>query len=96
MKQETIKKYETVIGLEIHSQLNTKTKMFCSCSTSFGQKQNTNICPVCSGKPGALPSLNSKAIEYSIRAALAFNCKINNKNIFARKNYFYPDLPKGY
>ncbi|MCX6113562.1 MAG: Asp-tRNA(Asn)/Glu-tRNA(Gln) amidotransferase subunit GatB [Proteobacteria bacterium] len=95
-KTENKKGYNAVIGLEIHAQLSTKSKMFCSCSTSFGKKQNTNICPVCSGQPGALPSINSRAVEYAVRAALAFNCKINNKNIFARKNYFYPDLPKGY
>jgi aspartyl-tRNA(Asn)/glutamyl-tRNA(Gln) amidotransferase subunit B len=89
-------KYETVIGLEIHAQLSTKSKMFCACASSFGQKQNTNICPVCSAQPGALPSLNGKAVEYAVRAALAFNCKVHHKSIFARKNYFYPDLPKGY
>ncbi|MEI6092761.1 MAG: Asp-tRNA(Asn)/Glu-tRNA(Gln) amidotransferase subunit GatB [bacterium] len=89
-------KYESVIGLEIHSQLSTKSKMFCSCSTSFGKKQNTNICPVCSAQPGSLPSVNGKAIEYAVKTALAFNCKINKNSIFARKNYFYPDLPKGY
>lgn len=89
-------KYEAVIGLEIHSQLSTKSKMFCSCSTSFGRKQNTNICPVCSAQPGALPSVNGKAIEYAVKTALAFNCKVNNNSVFARKNYFYPDLPKGY
>lgn len=89
-------KYEAVIGLEIHSQLSTKSKMFCSCPTSFGKKQNTNICPVCSAQPGALPSVNGRAIEYAVKTALAFNCKINNNSIFARKNYFYPDLPKGY
>jgi len=96
MDSENKKDYKAVIGLEIHAQLSTKSKMFCACSTFFGQKQNTNICPVCSGQPGALPSLNSKAVEYAVRAALAFNCKIHKKNIFARKNYFYPDLPKGY
>jgi aspartyl-tRNA(Asn)/glutamyl-tRNA(Gln) amidotransferase subunit B len=89
-------KYETVIGLEIHAQLSTKSKMFCACASSFGQKQNTNICPVCSAQPGALPSLNGKAVEYAVRSALAFNCGIHHQSIFARKNYFYPDLPKGY
>ncbi|MEI6080250.1 MAG: Asp-tRNA(Asn)/Glu-tRNA(Gln) amidotransferase subunit GatB [bacterium] len=88
--------YETVIGLEIHAQLSTKSKMFCACASSFGQRPNTNICPVCSAQPGALPSLNAKAIEYAVKAALAFNCSINHRSIFARKNYFYPDLPKGY
>lgn len=88
--------YEAVIGLEIHTQLKTKTKIFCSCSTEFGGRPNTNICPVCTGQPGALPVLNKEAVELAIRCGLALNCRINPKSIFARKNYFYPDLPKGY
>lgn len=89
-------KYETIIGLEIHAQLSTKSKMFCSCATSFGEKPNTNICPICAGHPGVLPTLNKAAVDHAIRAALSLNCKINHKSVFARKNYFYPDLPKGY
>jgi len=89
-------KYETVIGLEIHAQLSTRSKMFCTCATSFGEKPNLNICPVCSGHPGVLPTLNKLAVEYAVKTALALNCKVNHKSVFARKNYFYPDLPKGY
>jgi len=88
--------YETVIGLEIHSQLLTESKMFCSCSTKFGAKPNTNICPICTGQPGVLPVTNKKAIELAIKTALTLNCRIENKCVFARKNYFYPDLPKNY
>ncbi|KPJ68650.1 glutamyl-tRNA amidotransferase [candidate division WOR-1 bacterium DG_54_3] len=88
--------YETVIGLEIHAQLLTESKMFCGCSTKFGAKPNTNICPVCTGQPGVLPVTNKKAIELAIKTALALNCKIESGSIFARKNYFYPDLPKDY
>ena len=88
--------YETVIGLEIHSQLQTQSKMFCSCSAKFGAGPNSNICPVCTGQPGSLPVMNSKAIELAVKTALALNCRINNESVFARKNYFYPDLPKGY
>jgi len=88
--------YETVIGLEIHAQLLTESKMFCSCSTKFGAKPNTNICPICTGQPGVLPVTNKKAIELTIKTALALNCRIENKCVFARKNYFYPDLPKNY
>src|SRR6202008_3749800 len=89
-------KYEPVIGLEVHVQLLTETKIFCSCSTRFGAPPNTNVCPVCLGMPGSLPVLNKKAVESAVLAALALNCRINETSIFARKNYFYPDLPKGY
>ena len=89
-------KFEPVIGLEVHVHLLTATKIFCSCSTRFGAPPNTNVCPVCLGMPGALPVLNKKAVEFATLAAMALNCRINETSIFARKNYFYPDLPKGY
>jgi aspartyl-tRNA(Asn)/glutamyl-tRNA(Gln) amidotransferase subunit B len=88
--------FEPVIGLEIHAQLQTATKIFCGCSTAFGAPPNTQVCPVCLGFPGALPVLNRAAVDLAIRAGLALGCRINETSIFARKNYFYPDLPKGY
>jgi aspartyl-tRNA(Asn)/glutamyl-tRNA(Gln) amidotransferase subunit B len=88
--------FEAVIGLEIHAQLLTQSKMFCGCSTAFGAPPNTHVCPVCLGMPGALPVANRTAVELAVRAALALNCTVHETSVFARKNYFYPDLPKGY
>lgn len=89
-------KYEAVIGLEVHAQLKTASKMFCACSTKFGAEPNTHTCPICWGMPGVLPVVNRKAVEFAVKMALTVNCKINSRSIFARKNYFYPDLPKNY
>src|ERR671922_490995 len=91
-----ITEYEPVIGLEVHAQLLTESKIFCSCSAKFGGKPNSQVCPICLGMPGVLPVLNKKALEFAIRAALAAKCEISHRSRFARKNYFYPDLPKGY
>ncbi len=93
---EVLAKYEPVIGLEVHVQLLTRTKIFCGCSTRFGDPPNTNVCPVCLGLPGTLPVLNKRAVEMAMRASLALNCTVYDHSRFARKNYFYPDLPKGY
>ena len=89
-------KYEVVIGLEVHAQLKTDSKIFCACSTKFGSPPNKNTCPICLGMPGSLPVFNKTALELAMRACLSTNCSISPMNRFARKNYFYPDLPKGY
>src|SRR5258707_2923618 len=88
--------YEAVIGLEVHAHLKTRTKMFCRCELEYGAGENTRTCPVCLAHPGALPVPNARAIEYTIKLGLALGCEISSHAIFARKNYFYPDLPKGY
>src|SRR5260370_90612 len=93
---EVLTKYEPVIGLEVHVQLLTNSKIFCACSTRFGDAPNSNVCPVCLGLPGTLPVLNKRVVEMATRASLALNCTVHEHSRFARKNYFYPDLPKGY
>ena len=87
---------EAVIGLEIHAELLTASKVFCGCATTFGAPPNTQVCEICLGMPGSLPVLNKKAVDYALMMALATNCRVNPESVFARKNYFYPDLPKGY
>ena len=89
-------KYEVVVGLEVHCQLNTRSKAFCGCSTRFGNPANTNVCPVCLALPGALPVLNRQVVEDAVKLGLATGCTIAPVSVLARKNYFYPDLPKGY
>jgi aspartyl-tRNA(Asn)/glutamyl-tRNA(Gln) amidotransferase subunit B len=96
LSSDVLAKYEPVIGLEVHVQLLTASKIFCGCANQFGSEPNTNICPVCIGLPGALPVLNARAVEFAVLASLALNCEVRERSIFARKNYFYPDLPKGY
>ena len=91
-----MKNYEMTVGLEVHAELSTKTKIFCSCPTDFGAPPNSQICPICMGLPGTLPVLNRRAVEFAIKAGLATNCKISHRSGIDRKNYFYPDLPKGY
>src|SRR4051812_48925758 len=88
--------FEAVIGLEVHAQLSTQTKLFCRCATRFGAPPNAHACPVCLGMPGALPVLNQRAVELAVSAALALECEVQLESVWARKNYFYPDLPKGY
>ena len=96
LSPDVLAKYEPVIGLEVHVQLLTASKVFCGCANKFGSEPNTNICPVCLGLPGSLPVLNARAVEFAVLASLALNCEVRERSIFARKNYFYPDLPKGY
>ncbi len=96
MKDKREDRFEAVIGLEVHAQLRTKSKIFCGCSTKFVSEENVHVCPVCAGLPGTLPVLNRKAVDFAMKMALAAHCHINETSIFARKNYFYPDLPKGY
>ena len=93
---ETAHNYEPVIGLEIHVQLKTRTKMFCGCELSFGAEPNVHTCPVCLGLPGTLPVINERAVHFGVMIGLALGCEIAQRSVFHRKNYFYPDLPKGY
>ena len=93
---EVVAKYDPVLGLEVHVELGTNSKMFCGCATTFGAEPNTQTCPVCLGLPGSLPVVNGKAIEYTIAIGLALNCQIAPYSLFARKNYFYPDMPKNF
>src|ERR1700688_195180 len=93
---EVMAKYESVIGLEVHAQLLTKTKIFCGCSTEFGAPANHHTCPVCLGMPGVLPVLNQRVVDFAVRTGLALGCQIRKTSVWSRKNYFYPDLPKGY
>ncbi len=88
--------FQVVLGLEVHAQLLTRTKIFCGCPTEFGGEPNTHVCPVCLGMPGVLPVLNAKVVEFAVLTGLALGCQVQEKSVFARKNYFYPDLPKGY
>ena len=88
--------FQLVIGIEVHAQLLTRSKIFCGCPTAFGGEPNTHVCPVCLGMPGVLPALNRQVVEFAVRTGLALGCAIQEKSVFARKNYFYPDLPKGY
>jgi len=94
--EQVIEKYEPVMGLEVHVELNTNSKMFCGCATEFGAEPNTQTCPICLGLPGSLPVVNERAIESAIKIGLALNCKVAPFSRFARKNYFYPDMPKNY
>jgi aspartyl-tRNA(Asn)/glutamyl-tRNA(Gln) amidotransferase subunit B len=96
LSPEILAKYQPVIGLEVHVQLLTETKAFCGCVNQYGGEPNTHICPTCLGLPGALPVLNRKAVEFAVLAARALHCEVRETSVFARKNYFYPDLPKGY
>ena len=96
LSPEVLAKYQPVIGLEVHVQLLTQTKAFCGCINRYGGEPNTHVCPVCLGLPGALPVLNRQAVEFAVLASKALNLTINEESIFARKNYFYPDSPKGY
>ncbi|MGL6101814.1 MAG: Asp-tRNA(Asn)/Glu-tRNA(Gln) amidotransferase subunit GatB, partial [Exiguobacterium acetylicum] len=88
--------FETIIGIEVHAELSTNTKMFCGCAREYGAETNTKTCPICLGHPGVLPKVNEKAVELAVRAAMALNCQVADQTKFDRKNYFYPDTPKAY